>query len=93
MLNRSHITSEFLSHVTIYVIVVLQSRCVGVYVVYLHTKFHLHSSNVLLFTVIKPNTKDIFTWLPCCYFTLSKNIIYSEVFQNLQNAQHFKSLK
>lgn len=82
------------SHVTMYIIVVLQIRCVGVFVVYIHTRFHLHSSNVLLFTVIKPNTKDVFTWWPCCYFTLSKNITYTEVFfQNLQNAQHFKSLK
>jgi len=62
-----------------YVIVVLQSRCVGVFVVCLHTRFHLHSSSVLLFTVVKPNTKDIFTLPPCCYFTLSKNITYPEV--------------
>jgi len=66
-------------HVTMYIIVVLQSRCIGVFVVYLHTRFHLRSSNVLFSAVIKPNTKDIFTWSPCCYFTLSKNITYPEV--------------
>jgi len=35
------------SHVTMYVIVVIQSRCVGVFVVCLHTRFHLCSSSVL----------------------------------------------
>jgi hypothetical protein len=53
---------------------------IGMYIIYLHTKFHMCGSNGSLVTALKPKAKEIFHTTISLFYILKENFNKSFIF-------------